>query len=70
MFAFRTDQEASSSAVIIDNEQSVQLHKEDDMKRAAAKKLERYFYQLTDGCGNPSCENQHCASSGTVSGNL
>lgn len=37
------------------------------MKRAAAKKLiERYFYQLTDGCGNPHCDNQHCASSGDV----
>lgn len=38
------------------------------MKRAAAKKLiERYFYQLTDGCGNTSCENENCASSGKVS---
>lgn len=37
------------------------------MKRTAAKKLiERYFYQLTDGCGNPSCDNKHCASSGKV----
>ncbi|OAD52622.1 Ubiquitin-protein ligase E3A [Eufriesea mexicana] len=38
-----------------------------DMKRAVAKKLiERYFYQLTDGCGNPDCDNQNCASSGKV----
>ncbi|KAH0554587.1 hypothetical protein KQX54_011685 [Cotesia glomerata] len=38
-----------------------------DMKRAAAKMLiERYFYQLTDGCGNYQCDNQHCASSGKV----
>ncbi|XP_052120401.1 ubiquitin-protein ligase E3A isoform X2 [Frankliniella occidentalis] len=37
----------------------------DTMKRAAAKKLiERYFYQLLDGCGNPNCDNVHCASSG------
>lgn len=37
------------------------------MKRAVAKKLiERYFYQLTDGCGNPDCDNQNCASSGKV----
>lgn len=37
------------------------------MKRAAAKKLiERYFYQLTDGCGNPNCDNKFCASSGEV----
>ncbi|KAG6448074.1 hypothetical protein O3G_MSEX005305 [Manduca sexta] len=35
------------------------------MKRAAAKQLiERYFYQLLDGCGNPNCDNRYCASSG------
>ncbi|XP_046395665.1 ubiquitin-protein ligase E3A isoform X1 [Ischnura elegans] len=35
------------------------------MKRAAAKKLiERYFFQLIDGCGNPKCDNENCASSG------
>lgn len=39
----------------------------DEMKRAAAKKLiERYFYQLRDGCGNPHCGNKCCASSGEV----
>ena len=33
-------------------------------KRAAAKQLiERYYYQLTDGCGQPHCDNVHCASS-------
>ncbi|XP_026765409.2 ubiquitin-protein ligase E3A [Galleria mellonella] len=38
---------------------------QDIMKRAAAKQLiERYFYQLLDGCGNPDCDNQYCASSG------
>lgn len=37
------------------------------MKRAAAKKLiERYFYQLVDGCGDPNCVNEYCASSGKV----
>lgn len=37
------------------------------MKRASAKKLiERYFYQLVDGCGNPKCNNKYCASSGKV----
>ncbi|XP_050296568.1 ubiquitin-protein ligase E3A isoform X2 [Anthonomus grandis grandis] len=42
------------------------IHTEEgDMKRAAAKKLiERYFYQLTEGCGNPNCTNKDCASSG------
>jgi ubiquitin-protein ligase E3 A len=39
----------------------------DTMKRAAAKKLiERYFYQLIDGCGNSNCDNDYCASSGKV----
>ncbi|CAK1551648.1 unnamed protein product [Leptosia nina] len=38
---------------------------QDIMKRAAAKQLiERYFYQLVDGCGNPNCDNKYCASSG------
>lgn len=37
------------------------------MKRAIAKKLiERYFYQLSDGCGNTKCTNKNCASSGDV----
>lgn len=37
------------------------------MKRAAAKKLiERYFYQLREGCGNSECKNKNCASSGEV----
>lgn len=40
----------------------------DEMKRAVAKKLiEQYFYQLSNGCGNPTCGNRHCASSGQVS---
>lgn len=38
-----------------------------DMKRSAVKELiERYFYQLQRGCGNPKCSNQNCASSGQV----
>nr|UUF95670.1 ubiquitin E3 ligase [Laodelphax striatellus] len=39
------------------------------MKRSAArvkKFIERYFYQLTDGCGNANCQNEYCASSGKV----
>lgn len=36
----------------------------DGMKRAAAKqRIEAYYFQLTDGCGNSSCANQNCASS-------
>ncbi|XP_038055460.1 ubiquitin-protein ligase E3A-like [Patiria miniata] len=35
----------------------------DDMKRAAVqKRIEQYFYQLVDGCGNEQCSNEHCAS--------
>ncbi|XP_022103087.1 ubiquitin-protein ligase E3A-like [Acanthaster planci] len=35
----------------------------DDMKRAAVqKRIEQYFYQLIDGCGNKQCSNEHCAS--------
>ncbi|XP_068627544.1 ubiquitin-protein ligase E3A [Battus philenor] len=36
---------------------------QDIMKRAAKQLIERYFYQLLDGCGNPNCNNQYCASS-------
>ncbi|CAH2063564.1 unnamed protein product, partial [Iphiclides podalirius] len=36
---------------------------QDIMKRAAKQLIERYFYQLLDGCGNPNCGNQYCASS-------
>ncbi|XP_025245635.1 ubiquitin-protein ligase E3A isoform X4 [Macaca thibetana thibetana] len=33
------------------------------MKRAAAKHLiERYYHQLTEGCGNEACTNEFCAS--------
>lgn len=37
----------------------------DDMKRAHARQLiERYFYQLSSGCGNSHCTNNNCASNG------
>ncbi|KAK2715685.1 ubiquitin-protein ligase E3A-like [Artemia franciscana] len=39
----------------------------DEEKKAAARKLiQKYYYQLTVGCGNIQCENEHCASSGKV----
>ncbi|KAF5287693.1 hypothetical protein FQA39_LY15793 [Lamprigera yunnana] len=63
--ASRTNQGASSSsesAEIVDSNKA--FSQENDMKRAAVRKLiERYFYQLTEGCGNPTCDNRHCASS-------
>lgn len=65
---FRNNPEASSSDLNI--EKVPKDNKGEVMKRAAAKKLiERYFYQLTDGCGNPNCDNKYCASSGEVSKN-
>ncbi|CAN8032982.1 unnamed protein product [Ixodes persulcatus] len=36
-------------------------------KKLAVKELiERYYYQLTDGCGRQNCPNQHCASNGRL----
>ncbi|KAG0727025.1 Ubiquitin-protein ligase E3A [Chionoecetes opilio] len=37
-----------------------------DMKRAAAQLIEKYYFQLTDGCGSSLCDNPNCASSGKV----
>ncbi|XP_007889306.2 ubiquitin-protein ligase E3A isoform X3 [Callorhinchus milii] len=38
-------------------------HTASRMKRAAAKHLiERYYHQLTEGCGNEACTNDFCAS--------
>ncbi|XP_051882395.1 ubiquitin-protein ligase E3A [Pristis pectinata] len=38
-------------------------HTASRMKRAAAKHLiERYYHQLTEGCGNEACTNEFCAS--------
>lgn len=56
------DSSASSSTV---DRQSAAVNEIDDMKRAHAKQLiERYFYQLSSGCGNKNCTNKNCASSG------
>lgn len=60
--------EASSSSInstpdIVED----QLTSGNIMKRAAAKQLiEKYFYQLLDGCGNVNCDNRYCASSGAA----
>jgi hypothetical protein len=36
-------------------------------KRVAARQLiKRYYFQLTEGCGDPNCNNEHCASSKKV----
>ncbi|KAG8230516.1 hypothetical protein J437_LFUL010036 [Ladona fulva] len=65
------DGEASSNPDSVESVQKRSLSSKNNssegetMKRAAAKKLiERYFFQLIDGCGNPKCDNEHCASSG------
>lgn len=61
-----TEEEATSSLC-----STVTNRTQDIMKRAAAKQLiERYFYQLLDGCGNPNCDNQYCASSAEVNYNF
>jgi len=38
-----------------------------DKRKAAQNLIERYYYQLTQGCGKQNCDNQHCASSGQFS---
>ncbi|XP_014790908.1 ubiquitin-protein ligase E3A [Octopus bimaculoides] len=53
------DQAASD----INSKTEVDSEASDVMKRAAAKRLiERYYYQLTDGCGDNDCRNENCAS--------
>lgn len=43
------------------------LNIEDGMKRATVKdRIQKYFYQLTDGCGKENCSNENCKSSGKV----
>lgn len=44
----------------------VSQHQDGDMKRAAAQLIEKYYFQLTNGCGNPHCDNPNCVSSGKV----
>lgn len=40
---------------------------ETNLKKANMRILiERYFYQLLEGCENKSCRNRHCKSSGQV----
>lgn len=53
------DQAASD----IKSKTAVESEASDVMKRAAARRLiERYYYQLTDGCGDSDCSNENCAS--------
>jgi len=39
-------------------------------KLAAQKLIERYYYQLTVGCGDSGCDNPDCKSSGNIKTNL
>lgn len=40
---------------------------EQDSKKTQARMLiEKYFFQLTVGCGRSDCNNNYCASSGLV----
>lgn len=52
--------ETSSPSPIIPQNNSSEI---DNNKRSHAKRLiERYFYQLSTGCGNVHCTNKNCAS--------
>lgn len=45
------------------NDQTSKIDATDEMKRAHARQLiERYFYQLSNGCGRIDCLNKNCAS--------
>lgn len=35
----------------------------EEKKYAARQLIKQYYYQLTQGCGNEKCTNEHCASS-------
>jgi len=37
-----------------------------DKRKTIQKLIERYYHQLTQGCGSNSCSNQNCASSGLM----
>lgn len=51
--------ESSSSEV----DSQTHSSENDNKKRSHTKQLiERYFYQLTVGCGNSHCKNKNCAS--------
>lgn len=66
--SFRGSEASSSSINSTPDIVEDQLTSGNIMKRAAAKQLiEKYFYQLLDGCGNVNCDNRYCASSGAVS---
>ncbi|GAB6033283.1 Putative E3 ubiquitin-protein ligase HTD2 [Chamberlinius hualienensis] len=59
--------EEAESGFIKTDDQHKEGFANTEMKRAAAKQLiERYYYQVTSGCGRESCTNEFCASSGKM----
>lgn len=53
----------NTASFVPDSLSETRPHTGDGMKRAAAKQLiEKFYYQLTDGCGNENCQNENCAS--------
>lgn len=42
----------------------------DKQKQEAKKAIEKYFHQLTVGCGSNECTNPYCQSSGLVDRSL
>ncbi|TMW45560.1 hypothetical protein DOY81_009362 [Sarcophaga bullata] len=62
----QTPQQSNTTAQATTNS-TTRPNQSPEMIRTAAKELiERYFYQLQRGCGNPKCSNVNCASSGKV----
>ncbi|ESN91803.1 hypothetical protein HELRODRAFT_108537 [Helobdella robusta] len=52
-----------SESAKIESQLTDSKHSPEEMKRLAAKEqITKYYYQLTDGCGNKECTNQCCAS--------
>lgn len=43
-----------------------QMESQESKQSQARKLIEKYFYQLTKGCGKLDCANEYCASSGLI----
>lgn len=64
--SLRQTQQQSNNAQATTNSTSRPTQSPEMIRTAAKELIERYFYQLQRGCGNPKCSNVNCASSGKV----
>ena len=62
----QTPQQAITTAQATTNSTTRPNQSPETIRTAAKELIERYFYQLQRGCGNPKCSNVNCASSGKV----